>query len=238
MNIVITGGSSGLGKALVEACASAGHQVLFTYCRRMSEAQVLTNKYTNVRAIQMDLTDEQSVDMFIQCLTNEQVDVLINNAYAGTALGSHFHKTAPEDFALSFNWNVMPVIKITQACVQGMRKRKFGKIVNIITSSVMDAPPTGYAVYTATKAYIRQLSKSWSKELGRFNITSNCILPDYMQTNFEKMEDFQLDQMRNAHPLKTLLKPEEVADIIVRLLDATQQLNGVEIPVNAAQHIV
>ena len=181
MNIIITGGSSGLGKALVEACAaSAGHQVLFTYCRHEDEAQALAGQYANVRAVQVDFTDEASVDQFIQFLSNEQVDVLINNAYAGTAQGVHFHKTAPDDFSKAFHDNVMPVIRITQACAQGMRKRKFGKIINIITSYVMDVPPTGFSVYTATKAYIRQLSKSWSKELGRFNITSNCILPDYM----------------------------------------------------------
>ena len=238
MNIIITGGSSGLGKALVEACAAlAEHQVLFTYCRHEDEARALAGKYANVRAVQVDFTDEASVGLFVQRLADEQVDVLINNAYAGSAQGVHFHKTAPDDFSKAFHDNVMPVIRITQACAQGMRKRKFGKIINIITSYVMDVPPTGFSVYTATKAYIRQLSKSWSKELGRFNITSNCILPDYMQTDFGKVEDFQLEQMKEAHPLKTLLQPEEVAGIIVRLMEASQQLNGVEIPINAAQHM-
>ncbi|MBR5930041.1 MAG: SDR family oxidoreductase [Prevotella sp.] len=238
MNIIITGGSSGLGKALVEACAAlAEHQVLFTYCRHEDEARALAGKYANVRAVQVDFTDEASVGLFVQRLADEQVDVLINNAYAGSAQGVHFHKTAPDDFSKAFHDNVMPVIRITQACAQGMRKRKFGKIINIITSYVMDVPPTGFSVYTATKAYIRQLSKSWSKELGRFNITSNCILPDYMQTDFGKVEDFQLEQMKEAHPLKKLLQPEEVAGIIVSLLEASQQLNGVEIPINAAQHI-
>ena len=227
-----------MGKALVEACAAlAEHQVLFTYCRHEDEARALAGKYANVSAVQVDFTDEASVGQFVQRLADEQVDVLINNAYAGSAQGVHFHKTAPDDFSKAFHDNVMPVIRITQACAQGMRKRKFGKIINIITSYVMDVPPTGFSVYTATKAYIRQLSKSWSKELGRFNITSNCILPDYMQTDFGKVEDFQLEQMKEVHPLKTLLQPEEVAGIIVRLMEASQQLNGVEIPINAAQHM-
>ena len=130
------------------------------------------------------------------------------------------------------------MVKITQACVKGMRKRKFGKIINIITSYVIDVPPTGFSVYTATKAYLRQLSKSISKELGRFNITSNCILPDYMQTDFGKVEDFQLEQMKEAHPLKELLKPQEVAEVVCQLLKVSQQLNGAEIPINAAQHIL
>ena len=238
MNIIITGGSSGLGKALLEVCAaSAEDQVMFTYCRHEDEAQALAGRFANVRAVQVDFSDEASVKSFAEMIAAEPVDVLVNNAYAGSPQGVHFHKTDPDDYAKAFETNVMPVIRITQACVAGMRKRKFGKIINIITSYVMDVPPTGFSVYTATKAYIRQMSKSWSKELGRFNITSNCILPDYMQTSFGQVEDFQLDQMKNAHPLKELLKPEEVAQVAYHMIQSSQQLNGVEIPVNAAQHM-
>ena len=239
MNILITGGSTGLGRALVETCTSdLDNQIIFTYCRHEDEAQSLAGRFQNVRAVQVDFSDAQSVDLFAKSLEAESVDVLINNAYAGNPQGVHFYKTDPAEFSQAFERNVIPLIKITQACVKGMRKRKFGKIINIITSYVMDVPPTGFSVYTATKAYIRQISKSLSKELGRFNITSNCILPDYMQTDFGQVEDFQLEQMKDAHPLKELLKPQEVADIIYQLLKASQQLNGVEIPINAAQHIL
>ncbi len=239
MNILITGGSTGLGKALVETCAAnADDQVIFTYCRHEDEAQALAARFQNVRAVMVDFCDPQSVAQLVQSLESEAVDILINNAYAGQAQGLHFYKTEPEAFLTAFQQNVMPVISLTQACLKGMRKRKFGKIINIITSSVIDVPPTGYAVYAATKAYIRQLSKSWSKEMARFNITSNCILPDYMQTTFEPMEDFQLEQMRNVHPLKELLKPEEVAEVVYRMIQMTQQVNGVEIPINAGQHMI
>ena len=239
MNIIITGGSSGLGKALVEVCAASGKdQVMFTYFQHEDEAKALAGRFANVTAVQVNFSDEASVIHFAEMIEEKPTDVLINNAYAGQPQGVHFHKTAPEDYAKAFEINVMPVIRITQACVAGMRKRKFGKIINIITSYVMDVPPTGFSVYTATKAYIRQLSKSWSKELGRFNITSNCILPDYMQTSFGQVEDFQLEQMKSAHPLKELLKPEEVALVVCHLIQSSQQLNGVEIPINAAQHII
>jgi NAD(P)-dependent dehydrogenase (short-subunit alcohol dehydrogenase family) len=211
---------------------------MFTYCRHEDDAQALVGKFNNVEAVQVDFGDEVSVIHFAEMIAEKPTDVLINNAYAGSPQGVHFHKTAPEDYAKAFKMNAMPVIRITQACVAGMRKRKFGKIINIITSSVIDVPPTGYSVYAATKAYIRQLSKSWSKELGRFNITSNCVLPDYMQTDFGQLEDFQLEQMRNAHPLKELLKPEDVAEVVCHLIQSSQQLNGVEIPINAAQHIM
>ena len=238
MRILITGGSRGLGRALVEACAATpDNHITFTYCRHEDEAKALAGRFANVDAQQVNFCSPDSVNLFVKSLESSHIDVLINNAYAGSPQGVHFHKTDPENYAQAFQQNVMPVIKITQACANGMRQRKFGKIINIITSYVMDVPPTGFSVYTATKAYIRQLSKSWSKELGRFNITSNCILPDYMQTDFGQVEDFQLDQMKQSHPLKQLLKPEEVATIALSIIQASQQFNGVEIPVNAAQHM-
>lgn len=239
MTILITGGSRGLGRALVETLATdLNNQILFTYCHHKEEAQTLANRFQNVRAMQVDFFNEESVSAFAEGLEAEPIDVLINNAYAGNPQGTHFYKSNPEEFSKAFQTNIIPFICITQACLKGMRKRKFGKIVNIITSYVMDVPPTGFSVYTATKAYIRQLSKSISKELGRFNITSNCILPDYMQTDFGQVEDFQLDQMKDSHPLKELLKPQDVAEFVASLLKASQQLNGAEIPINAAQHII
>ena len=238
MMILITGGSRGLGRALVETLAAdLNNQILFTYCHSKDEAQALTNRFQNVRAFCVDFCNEESTRIFASSLEVEYIDILINNVYAGNPQGTHFYKSNPEDFAHAFQCNVMPFIRITQSCLKGMRKQKFGKIINIITSYVMDVPPIGFSVYTATKAYIRQLSKSISKELGRFNITSNCILPNYMQTNFGKVEYFQLEQMKDAHPLKDILKPQEVAEFVASLLKASQQLNGVEIPINAAQHM-
>lgn len=239
MNILITGGSSGLGKALVEKLASnPENMVFFTFCSNEEAAKSLCSIYSNTVSFQVDFSNEESVDAFISKLGSIEIDALVNNAYSGKAQGTHFHKTEIADFANAFNHNILPTIKVTQACLSGMRKRKYGKIINIITSYVMDVPPAGFSVYASTKAYLRQLSKSISKEYGRYNITSNCILPDYMPTTFGKVAEFQLEQMVAAHPLKKLLQPEEVADVVVSVLQASQQLNGVEIPINAAQHIL
>lgn len=239
MNILVTGGTSGLGGAIVKKMLQEkDSNIIFTYCNNVSIAQEIMSQHDNAKGVEVDYTDENSVNAFVKYLTTEHIDVLINNAYTGNPLGTYFHKTAPEDYALSFMNNVIPVIKITQACIRGMRKRKYGKIVNIITSYIIDTPPAGFSVYTSTKAYIKQLSRSWSKEYGRFNITSNCILPEYMHTGFGKIEEFQLEQMISSHPLKQVLKAEEVAEIICYVIHSSQQLNGAEIPINAAQHII
>lgn len=241
MNILITGGNSGLGKATVEILAKEGHNIYFSYlpvdlCEK--EANEMLQNNSLLTAIPLDFCKKESVDLFCQQIRGLDIDILVNNAYAGKAQGNHFYKTPAEDFLVAFQRNVIPTIRITQACLEGMRIRKYGKIINIITSYVMDTPPTGFSVYASTKAYLRQISKSISKEYGRYNITSNCLLPDYMNTNFGKVEDFQLEQMISAHPLKRLLDPNEVAQIISHIVNSSQQLNGVEIPINAAQHIL
>ena len=96
----------------------------------------------------------------------------------------------------------------------------------------------GYSVYSATKAYVEQLSKCWCKENARFGITANSVSPEYMQTKFSNVDERVIEQMTNEHPLKSLLRPEEVADVIAMLLQSSAQLNGVNIPVNAGQGIL
>ena len=241
MNILVTGGNSGLGRATVELLAKEGHKLYFSYypieqCENEAKEMVLYNN--TLTAIPLNFCEEESVNSFCERIKSLDIDVLVNSAYAGKAQGTHFHKTPASDFLTAFENNVIPTIRITQACLDGMRKRKFGKIINIITSYVIDTPPTGMAIYTATKAYLRQISRSVSKEFGRFNITSNCLLPEYMNTNFGKVEDFQLEQMTAAHPLKRLLTPKEVAEVIASFVNSSQQLNGIEMPINAAQHIM
>ena len=241
MNILITGGNSGLGKATVEQLAKEGHKIYFTYLPTEEYTEAANNmvkENPNLTAIPLNFCDSENVDSFCEHIKTLDIEVLVNSAYAGKAQGDHFYKTPAEDFLTAFQNNTIPTIKITQACISVMRKRKFGKIINIITSYVIDTPPAGFSVYTATKAYLRQISKSISKEYARLNITSNCLLPEYMNTNFGKVADFQLEQMAAAHPLRKLLTPDEVAEIIVYLVNSSQQLNGVEIPINAAQHIM
>lgn len=239
MKILVTGGSSGLGKAVVtEMAKDKENIILFTYYQHEDISYRLSKDYSNVKGIQVDFTNSSSVDAFVEFLATEQIDVLVNNAYIGNPIGTYFHKTDSKDYLAAFQNNVLPLIKVIQTCIIGMRKRKFGKIVNIITSYLIDVPPTGFSVYTATKAYIRQLSRSISREYGRFNITSNCVLPDFMNTGFGHVEDFQLEQMKSTHPLKELLDPSEVAEVVYHLIKSSQQINGIDIPINAGQHMM
>lgn len=240
MNILITGGSSGLGKAIIELLATKQeHNIFFTYNSNSSSAKAILKACSGTTAIKCDFTKPEEVDQLVEKIASLELDVIINNAYVGLALGRHFIKTSPDDFMQSFTDNVLPVIAITQAALKEFKKRKFGKIINVLTSYLINLPPNGCSVYAANKAYIQQLSKSWNTEFSRFNITSNCISPDFMLTNLSKEVDERvIEQLQGAHPLKSILTPLEVAQTVVYLVGASQQINGVNIPINAAQNIL
>ena len=228
-----------MGRAIVELLAqNPGNEVLFTYCRKEAEAKAFADLHGNVSCQKVDFSNAESVDQFAESISAMEFDALVNNAWVGKPSGTYFHKTACDDFTTAFQQNVLPLIKITQACINKFRKQKCGTIVTVLTSSLLDLPPMGYSVYTATKAYIEQLSKCWSKENARFGITANCVSPEYMQTTFADVDERVLEQMVHDHPLKRLLQPEEVAKVVVLLLTLSNQVNGVNIPVNAAQHVI
>lgn len=241
MNILVTGGTSGLGKATVELLSMEGHFVYFSYLANEEftiVAKEMTERLNHVTAWPLDFCKEDSVTDFCSQFKNWDIDVLVNCTYVGKPQTTYFHKIPAEDFLISFQNNLIPTIRITQSALKIMKKKKFGKIINVITESVIGLPPMGYAIYAANKAYLMELSSVWNKEYTRYNITSNCILPAYMQTKFAEVDERILEQMTLEHPMKKLLTPEEVAHAIKFFVDAPQQVNGVRMPINAGTQIM
>ncbi|MBQ9312823.1 MAG: SDR family oxidoreductase [Bacteroidales bacterium] len=241
MNILITGGTSGLGKNTVEILANDGHQVYFSYLATeefVTVAKQMERNFDNVKGLSLNFCESESVDVFCSSIKDLGIDVLINSTYVGKPQTTYFHKISPEDISRSFEENIIPTIKITQAVLDGMKKRRFGKIINIITEAVIGLPPMGYTIYVAKKAYLMELSNILNKEYTRYNITSNCILPAYMQTKFAEVDERILEQMQIEHPLKELLTVEEVSQCIKFFVDASQQVNGVKLPINAGTKLM
>lgn len=240
MNILVTGGSSGLGKTIVCTLSnSPGNKVFFTYNSHVEEAEAIARDKHNVIAVKCDFTNDDDIIRLEDAIPAFDLDILVNNAYVGAPQGTHFHKTNSTTFFKSFENNLIPTIRITQRAIEGFRKKKFGKIINILTAYLVNLPPMGFSVYAANKAYLQQLSKSWSNEYARYNISSNCISPEFMVTNLSTSVDERIiEQMRTNHPLKKLLTPTEVADAVVYLINTSQQVNGMNIVINAAQNIL
>lgn len=238
MNILITGGASGLGEAITRSLAQdKTNKVYFTYYSSVEKAQALEKANANIVAVKCDFRDNASVLELKNKLAEYDIDALINNALTGLQK-KHFHKTDPEVFLSGFRNNVLPTIHITQAAINHFRKKKFGKIITILSSYIINKPPTGLSEYVATKEYLHALSKSWATENASFNITANCISPSFMQTQLTNDTDERIvEEMQKNHPLKKLLQPEEVAGAVSFLLNATQQINGTNLVINAASDI-
>ena len=239
MKILITGGASGLAASIVRRLAAEnGNTVYFTFSRSATAAKEIEALYPNAHSIKCDFTDPTSIEDMLTQIPAIDPDVLINNANGGIHK-DHFYKTDHTVFAKSFEQNIIPTIRITQEAIKGFRKKKFGKIINIISSYVVNKPPTGLSEYVANKAYLLSLSKSWANELIRFNITSNSISPSFMLTGLTADTDERvIEQMTEAHPLKKILTTEEVADTVLFLTGASQHINGLNLLMNAGSDVV
>lgn len=239
MNILITGGASGLGEAITrKAAQNTDFKVYFTYAHAQAGAAAIAASFPNTTGIKCDFKNDWDVEQLLEKISLYQIDVLINNAYTGEFLKAYFHKTPAADFVNAFQENVVPTLKITREAIQVFRKKKFGKIITVLTAALANIPPLGSAVYVANKAYLEQLSKVWASENIKYNITSNTVSPAFMLTAFTGAVDRRVvEQIVDEHPLKTLLSVEEVADSILFLVNAGQQINGIDLLLNAGASI-
>ncbi|MCU1483219.1 MAG: hypothetical protein JWQ19_4005 [Subtercola sp.] len=239
MIILVTGGSSGLGEAITRDLArDVNNTVYFTYNNSLANAKKIEDDHKNTVAVKCDFKNESEVNSLAERIAQLNLDMLVNNAYFGAFIKSYFHKTRPEDFLEEFKGNIIPTIIITQAAINAFRKKKNGKIVTILTSALLNVPPTGASIYVANKAYLQKMTKVWASENVKYNITSNTVSPSFMLTSFTKdMDERLVEQMIENHPLKKLLTTDEVAAAVTFLAGATQQITGTDIIINAGTNI-
>lgn len=239
MKILITGGASGLGGAITKKLAAENqNKVYFTYFKSENEAVLLEKEFANCSFIKCDFSNKTEVAALCDKISDYDIDVLINNAFSGDFLKTHFHKINTADFEEDFIKNIVPVISLTQAAISSFRKKKAGKIITVLSAALVGVPPVGSAAYVANKAYLAQLSKVWAVENAKFGITSNTLSPAFMETNLTaSIDERMIEQMKEAHPLKTLLKVEEVAEAVSFLVKAPAQINGTDLVINSASGI-
>ena len=234
MNILITGGGSGLGEAVTRVLArDVNNTIYFTFANSGLNAKKIELDCNNAKSIKCDFKKESEVDSLVNIIGSLNIDVLINNAYNDEAMHTYFHKIDEEDFSSDFINNIIPTIRITQSAIAHFRKKKSGKLITVLTSGLANTPPLGWSCYTANKAYLGSLVKSWTIENIKFNITSNAVSPSFMQTSLTSEVDYRIiEQMIADHPLKKLLTVEEVAETILFLTKASSHINGVDILMN------
>lgn len=240
MNILVTGGASGLGRAITEKlCEKKDNKVYFTYHSSAAKAEEIEKLYANAKGIKCDFTDKESVSSLGEQIAALGINILVNNAFSGKIEKKHFHKTAVTTFEAEFAQNIIPLIQLNQQAITFFRKNKFGKIITVLSSAIINRPPNGWSGYSAGKAYVHSLAKSWAIENAAYNITSNCISPSFMQTALTNDTDERIvEEIKEKHPLKSILKAEEVAEAVAYFAGCSQQVNGTNLIINAAADVI
>jgi NAD(P)-dependent dehydrogenase (short-subunit alcohol dehydrogenase family) len=239
MNILITGGASGLGMAITKKLAdNPVNKIYFSFNNSLAQAEQLQQEFKNTIGIKCNFTSKEEIAQVISTIEALNIEVLINNAYSGNPVKTYFHKMTEDDFESEFMNNTMPVISLTKACIKNFRKHKSGKIITILTSYLLNTPPVCTSAYVANKAFLASLVKSWAVENIKYNITSNAVSPSFMLTGLATGVDERIvEQITQTNPLKKLLTVEEVADSVAFLVNAPLQINGLDIVLNAGINV-
>ncbi|MAC93339.1 MAG: short-chain dehydrogenase [Flavobacteriaceae bacterium] len=219
--LVITGASRGIGNALVQHASAYGHQV-YALSRNISSIK----KTAQVHPIEIDISDENTLSVFLDQLQKEEVkiDILINNA--GVLINKPFAETTVEDFELLYRVNVFGLASLTRMLIPQIDPK--GHVVNISSIGGIDGSSKfpGLAAYSSSKGAVNILTELLAEE---YKVTGPAF-------NSLALGAVQTEMLAKAFPgFKAPVTAEEIADYILKFaLEGQQFFNGKIIPVSSS----
>ena len=218
---VVTGGSRGIGAAVVRLLAREGWQVAVGCCQNLPRAQALCGELAEegLEAVpfQGDVASVKEMETLVQAVLDRwgQIDLLVNNA--GIAQQKLFTDVTEEEWDRIFAVNVKGLYTCCRAVVPHLGRRHAGSIINV--SSIWGEVGASCEVpYSASKAAVIGFTKALAKELGPSGIRVNCVSPGVIATEMNAALDPEtLDALREETPLGTIGTPEDAARAILWL---------------------
>jgi len=197
-NVLLTGGSRGIGKAIKEKFLSEGYDV-----------------YSPTRE-ELDLSDNQSISSFIKKNKSVRFDVIVNNAGINdiNILVDVSHKEIDSMIQI----NLKAPILLLQAFIPSMKKNNYGRIVNIGSIWAV-VSKQGRGLYSSVKNGLHGITNTLALELGEFNILVNTVCPGFTLTELTQKNNSpeEIDTISKQIPLKRMARPEEIAGFVVYL---------------------
>jgi 3-oxoacyl-[acyl-carrier protein] reductase len=215
---LVTGGSRGIGAAIVRSLAHAGAAVAINYRERASDADTLVKAISKTGgraiAIAADVSQSDAVARMVKRVHSDlgPIDILINNA--GIAITRGVDDLSEADFDQTIAVNLKSVFLCTQAALPMMRSKGWGRIVNISSGAARGAGAIG-PHYNASKAGIEGLTRGYAARLVKEGITVNAVAPSLIETDMMKGQHNLVSRI----PVGRFGKAEEVAQAVMMLLD-------------------
>ncbi|GAK72120.1 putative oxidoreductase [Agrobacterium rubi TR3 = NBRC 13261] len=216
--VMITGASSGIGKATARAASTAGAKLILL-ARRKDRLAALAAELGTALAVECDVTRPEQVEAAVRAGIKEfgQIDVLVNNA--GQGLYANIGDIAADDFKAALDLNAVAPLVTMQAVIPGMRERGRGSIINVSSGATL-AVYAGSAAYTSSKAALNMLSRVARLELADDGIVVSTIHPSITSTEFygSVRSGGGLAETQEADTRSIAHSPDFVADAILALV--------------------
>lgn len=214
MNVIVTGGSRGIGKCLVENLARDGYNVLLNYNKSEKQARKIQEDLRKdgiiIEIFKADVSKKEQVKAMVEFALKKwgSIDVLINNA--GIAKLQMFQDVKEEDWNEIIDTNLKSAFYASQEVLQSMIHKKKGLIINI-SSMWGQVGASCETVYAISKAGIDAMTKSLAKELGPSNIRVNSIAPGVIDTEMNsKIDEHIKNQIKDETPLRKIGEPIDI----------------------------
>ena len=252
-NAIVSGSSQGIGKETAKLFAERGASVILL-ARNESKLQgvlselSIVNEHQKHGILVADFSNPSKLQQVIEGFVNQNdrsIHILVNNT--GGPAGGLIKDARPEEFINTFQQHLICNHILAQATIPGMIKDKFGRIINVISTSVKQ-PLNGLGVSNTVRGAVANWSKTLANELGEYNITVNNVLPGATNTSrlsdianakaskMNKSVDEIFQVMARQVPMQRIAEPEEVAKAIAFLAsNEADYINGVNLPVDGGR---
>lgn len=238
---LVTGGTGGIGTAIVKRLADLGHKVATNY-RNEEKAKVWQEQMKaagyDVTLAKGDVGSPEEAEALVREVEAKlgPIDILINNA--GITRDTTFHKMTPQQWSEVINTNLNSVYNMTRPVIEGMRERKWGRVIQISSINGQKGQ-YGQANYAAAKAGMHGFTISLAQENARFGITVNTVSPGYIGTDMVMAvpEDVRAKIVAQI-PTGRLGSPEEIAYAVAFFIpDEASWITGANLSANGGQYM-
>ncbi len=235
-NVLVTGGSRGLGLVIAQRLAACGYRVIALARTETEELRAEIERVRNgeLRFRAFDLADLEAIGAMVSDLRREEGPLygLVNNAGLGTA--GLLSMMRNQDVEALVRLNTLSPLLLTKYVVRSMMAAREGRIVNI-SSVVASSGYKGLSAYSATKAALEGFTRSLAREVGQLGITVNAVAPGFVDTAMtHALTDGARGQIMRRSALRRMAEPQDVAGAVEYLLgEQARNITGITLTVDA-----